>query len=169
MKYTNLVLTGIMGSGKTTVGKLLSAKLNMIFVDTDELIEKKYGKIPELFKKSEDYFRELEHRVVLEVSEMDGAVIATGGGVVKRKDNMAALKRKGIVFFLDRPLENILSDIEISKRPLLKDCKNKLAEIYRERYPMYTESCDVHIKNTSDPENTVSEIIEHWTKLSRNP
>lgn len=165
MRYSNIVLTGIMGSGKTTVGKMLSEKLNMGFIDIDEFIESKYGKIPDLFKRGEEYFREIEHNAVLEISDMDGIVIATGGGVVKREDNIAALKKKGIIFFLDRPLDNILSDIETSNRPLLKDGKNKLIEIYNERYPLYTGTCDVHIRNALSPDDAVSDIIKYWTKL----
>ena len=168
MKHANIVLTGIMGSGKTTVGKLLSEKLNMAFVDTDELIENKYGKIPELFEKGEEYFRKLEHDVVLEVSEMEGVVIATGGGVVKRKDNVDALKRKGVIFFLDRPLDDILSDIKTSSRPLLKNGKGKLVEIYNERYQLYKATCDVHVKNTSGPEEAVADIIKTWIKLGKS-
>lgn len=167
MGRRNIVLTGIMGCGKTTIGRMLSEKLDMEFIDIDEYIERKYGKIHELFKRGEDFFRETEHRAVLEVSEMEGVVIATGGGVVKRRDNMEALKRNGIVFFLDRPVEKILSDIETSTRPLLKDGKEKLAEIYRERYPLYTANCDVHIKNTSNPEKAVSEIIGCWTEFCK--
>ena len=154
-----------MGCGKTTIGKMLSEKLNMGFVDIDRFIEGKYGKIPDLFKKGENYFREIEHNAVLEVSDMEGFVIATGGGVVKREDNIALLKRKGIVFFLDRPLDNILSDIKISNRPLLKEGTNKLIEIYHERYPLYTATCDVHIKNASTPEKAVSDILGHWAEL----
>ncbi|HEY8421883.1 MAG TPA: shikimate kinase [Thermoclostridium sp.] len=166
MRYSNIVLTGIMGCGKSTIGRMLSEKLSMGFVDIDDYIEKKYGKIPELFKKGEDYFREIEHNAVLEISDMDGFVIATGGGVVKRADNIAALKKKGIIFFLDRPLDYILSDIKTSNRPLLKDGKNKLIEIYHERYPLYTGTCDVHVKNTSGPEKAVSDIINCWIKLT---
>ena len=165
MKHANIVLTGIMGSGKTTVGKLLSEKLNMAFVDTDELIENKYGKIPELFEKGEEYFRKLEHDVVLEVSEMEGVVIATGGGVVKRKDNVDALKRKGVIFFLDRPLDDILADIKTSNRPLLKSGKERLAEIYNERYHLYKTTCDVHINNSSCPDKAASDIIKIWFEL----
>ncbi len=168
MKYFNIVLTGIMGCGKTTIGKMLSERLNMGFADTDEFIEKEYGKIPEIFKNGEAHFRELEHKIVLKVSDMEGVVIATGGGVVKREDNIAALKRKGIIFFIDRPLENILADIKTSDRPLIKDGKDKLAGIFHERYPLYTGTCNVHIKNTSTPEKAVTEIMDHWMKLRNN-
>ncbi|AGC68288.1 shikimate kinase AroK [Thermoclostridium stercorarium subsp. stercorarium DSM 8532] len=168
MKYSNIVLTGIMGSGKTTVGRMLAEKLNMGFVDTDWYIEGKYGKIHELFEKGEDYFREIEHKAVLEISEMEGVVIATGGGVVKRQDNVYALKKKGIIFFLDRPLKNILSDIETSGRPLLKNGKEKLIEIYHERYPLYTATCDVHINNSATPDKAVSEIIDYWLNIGKN-
>lgn len=168
MGYSNIVLTGIMGCGKTTIGKMLSEKLKMDFVDIDEVIEKKHGKIPELFERGEDYFREIEHKTVLEVSDRDGVVIATGGGVVKRQDNIFALKRKGIIFFLDRPLDDILSDIKTSSRPLLKNGKGKLVEIYNERYQLYKATCDVHVKNTSGPKEAVADIIKTWIKLGKS-
>lgn len=167
MKYTNIVLTGIMGCGKTTIGKMVSEKLNMSFINLDKYIEEKYGRIAELFKKGEDYFREIEHKAIQEISDYSGYVIATGGGVIKRKDNITALKRKGIIFFIDRPLENILTDIKTSTRPLLKEGKSKLIEIYNERYKLYTESCDVHIMNISTLQETASGIIQHWNKLNK--
>lgn len=167
MRYSNIVLTGIMGCGKTTLGKMLAKRLNMGFIDIDKFIEDKYGKIPELFKKGENYFREIEHSAVLEISDREGFVIATGGGVVIREDNISALKRKGIIFFIDRPLDKILSDIDTSGRPLLKDGKDKLTEIYQERYPLYTGTCDVHIINAAGPEKAVSDIIDHWTKFGK--
>lgn len=166
MIYSNIVLTGIMGCGKTTIGKMVSEKLNMRFIDIDEYIEEKYGKISDIFKKGEDYFREIEHNAVIEISDMDDVVIATGGGVVKRQENIIALKRKGIIFFLDRPLDNILSDIETSSRPLIKDRKSSLVEIFHERYPLYTETCDIHIKNAESLENAVLKITKYWTKIS---
>ena len=76
MKH-NIVLTGIMGCGKTTIGKIVSEKLNMRFIDIDEYIEQMHGKISEIFLKGEDYFRNIEHNSVLDISKMHNVVIAT--------------------------------------------------------------------------------------------
>ena len=161
MKH-NIVLTGIMGCGKTTIGKIVSEKLNMRFIDIDEYIEQMHGKISEIFLKGEDYFRNIEHNSVLDISKMHNVVIATGGGVVKRQDNINALKENGIIFFVDRPLDNILEDIDISERPLLKNGKKEIIKIFNERYPLYKRTCDIHIVNTTTLNDAASSIIESW-------
>lgn len=161
MKDKNIVLTGIMGCGKTTIGRMLAEKLSVEFIDLDRYIEDKWGSITGLFEKGEEYFRDIESLAVGEVSGKNGVVIATGGGVVKRMENVAALKKNGIIFFIDRPLKDILSDVDTSERPLLKEGKDKLVHIFNERYNLYISTCDVHIKNTSDIESVISEIIEY--------
>lgn len=161
MKGKNIVLTGIMGCGKTTIGRMLAEKLSVEFIDLDEYIEEKWGSISELFNKGEEYFRDIESKAVREVSEKKGIVIATGGGAVKRIENVDALKKNGIIFFIDRPLENILSDIDISERPLIKEGKEKLVRIFNERYELYKSTCDVHVKNTGDIHSVISEIIAY--------
>jgi shikimate kinase len=161
MKNKNIVLTGIMGCGKTTIGRLLAEKLCIEFIDLDRYIEEKWGCINELFQKGEEYFRDIESQSVVEVSNKDGVVIATGGGVVKRMKNVAALKKNGIIFFIDRPLEDILSDIDTSERPLLKEGKERLIQIFKERYSLYISTCDVHIKNNGDIQPVVDDIIRN--------
>ncbi len=158
----NIVLTGIMGCGKTTIGKMLSDKLNMRFIDIDEYIEQKYGKIAEIFLKGEEYFRDVEHDAVVDISQMQNGVIATGGGVVKRQDNIASLKKNGIIFFIDRPIEHIIEDVDISTRPLLKNGRNEITKIFNERYPLYKKTCDIHIMNTTSLQDAASCIIDWW-------
>jgi shikimate kinase len=162
MKNKNIVLTGIMGCGKTTIGRMLAEKLCIEFIDLDRYIEEKWGSITELFQKGEEYFRDIESLAVSEVSGKNGVVIATGGGVVKRMENVAALKKNGIIFFIDRPLENILSDVDISDRPLLKEGKERLIQIFNERYNLYISTCDVHIRNTKDIQTITGEIIGYF-------
>jgi len=159
MKNKNIVLTGIMGCGKTTIGRMLAEKLCVGFIDLDMYIEEKWGSINELFEKGEEYFRDIESKAVIEVSGKSGVVIATGGGVVKRNENIAALKKNGIIFFVDRPLEDILSDVDISERPLLKEGREKLIQIFRERYNLYISTCDIHIRNIKDIQTVTDEII----------
>jgi len=157
----NIVLIGMPGCGKTTIGKILSEKLEFEFIDVDKYIEEKSEKtIPELFKVGESHFRGIEREVIKELGSMDSSVISTGGGVVKDNLNIAALKRNGIIFFIDRPVENIEKDVEISTRPLLKDGPGKLYELLQERYELYKKYCDFHVINDGTLEEVVEKIME---------
>ncbi|MBP7174743.1 MAG: shikimate kinase [Thermoclostridium sp.] len=162
MKVRNIVLIGMMGCGKTTVGKIVAERLKLRFIDLDHYIESKWSSIPALFEKGEEYFRDIETKALKEVSKVDGAVIATGGGVIKRSENIAALKERGILFFLDRPVEDILADIDTDHRPLLKDGKNKLMDLFNERYPLYIKACDIHVRETNTLEDAVNQVIREW-------
>ena len=155
----NIVLIGMPGSGKTTVGEMIAEKLGYKFVDIDSMIEEKYGAIPALFDRGEDYFRECETACAKEAAKMGGAVIATGGGIVTRKENMRALSQTGTVFFLDRPVENILNDIVQETRPLLKDGVGKLYELYDKRIDLYKEYADVIIDSDMDINKVVEDIL----------
>lgn len=156
----NIVLIGMPGSGKTTIGKMLYKKLKFNFVDIDQYIEEKSGKIiPELFSKGEDYFRSLERDAVQKLSREKTLVISTGGGVIKNYLNIEDLKENGIVIFIDRPVENIAQDVEVAHRPLLKDGPHKLYELFHERYGLYKKYCDHHVMNDSDIEETVERIM----------
>lgn len=157
----NIVLIGIMGCGKSTIGRLLAEKNSMQFIDTDEYIEKKYAPIPELFKVSEEYFRNIEEATIKEVSFLHDAVISCGGGIIKREVNISNLKRNGIIVFIDRPLDSILSDVDISNRPLLKDGKEKLIELFKQRYPLYKKYSNICIENIGTADEAVDIITNH--------
>lgn len=156
----NLVLIGIMGAGKTTIGKLLSKKLNYKYIDTDEYIEKQNNMtINEMFKISENHFREKEKEAIKSISKFDDTIISCGGGVVKNRENIKFLKRNGIIFYIDRPVEMILNNIDCSKRPLLKDNKNKLYDIFNERKDLYEKAADYHILNDGSEEECIAKIL----------
>lgn len=155
----NLVLIGMPGCGKTTIGKILSSRLNMNFIDLDEYIEKSSSStIPEIFKKGEEYFRDLESKAVEEVAKEKSSIISTGGGVVKRKSNMSILKENGIIVFIDRPLEDIINDINTETRPLLKNNEEEINRLFNERYDIYRKYCDF-IVNNRDIDTVVNDII----------
>ena len=139
----NVVLTGMPGSGKSTIGKILALELGFEFFDTDELIVKKTGKtIPEIFSSvGESGFRKIEKEVIFEISSVQGAVISTGGGAVLDVENINMLKENGRVYFIDRDINSIVAT---SDRPLSSN-RADLEKRYRERYPVYTERCDKHI------------------------
>lgn len=157
-KFINIVLIGMPGSGKTTISKLLSEKLNMEVLDTDLLIvQKEQREIPDIFAKDgEKYFRETEKEIIKEVSLNHEKIISTGGGVILNKENVLNLKANGIIIYLDRDIDNIVKDFE--NRPLAKN-KNDLVKLYNERIDLYKSSADYSIDNNSDIEETVNKII----------
>lgn len=127
----NIVLLGFMGTGKTSVGKILAGRLGRIFLDTDVLIEKEVGApVREIFATSgEASFREVEARTVALVSLMDGAVISTGGGAPLREDNVKELERNGVTVCLTATPETILERLkdETGVRPLLQGSDPRMA------------------------------------------
>lgn len=157
----NIVLIGMMGCGKTTISHLLAERFQMPVVDVDEYIENQYHMtIPEMFEISEDYFRQCEQACCEIIGEWEGFVISTGGGVIKNIKNIEALKKNGIVIYIDRPVEHILRDIDTQSRPLLKDGATLLYDLYQQRHHLYLKACDYRIENTSSLGNVVDEIIE---------
>lgn len=153
----NIVLIGMPGSGKTTVGKALSEKFEKVFVDTDDLIKEKYGDISGIFRNyGEDYFRDIEEEIVKKAAYESGCVIATGGGAILRKDNILRLRQNGKVFFLDRPLEDILPTDD---RPLSRD-REALQKRYNERYGIYKAAADEIISVDGSIDDTVRKIME---------
>ena len=152
----NIVLIGMPSSGKSTIGGEIAKRLGRDFYDTDELVEEKTGmKIPNLIELSgEENFRDTECEVVKEVSKKTGVVIATGGGVILREENVNALRQNGKIYFLDRPLEKL---VPTEERPLTSNME-ALAKKYNERYDIYVKSSDVKIDASGDI-NTVSDSI----------
>ncbi|MDP4177675.1 MAG: shikimate kinase [Bacillota bacterium] len=157
----NIALIGILGCGKTTVGKALSEKSGIAFIDLDEYIEKKYNTtINEIFKQGEDVFRKMETEALKEVSTNIPSIISTGGGVIKKQENMEILKENSIIIFINRPIDNIAADIDISFRPLLAEGPSKLYSLYKERYPLYKKYADYEIINDKDVDSIVNEIMK---------
>ncbi len=152
----NIVLIGMPGCGKSTIGAKLAELTGKRFVDTDALIVQKAGKsIPEIFAdEGEGAFRALEHQVVCEVGAAHGQVIATGGGVVTRPENQYPLEQNGSIVWLQRPLERLATD----GRPLSR--ANRLADMYRVRESLYRAFADVQIPNDGTPDEVAARILE---------
>ncbi len=157
----NIVLTGMPGSGKSTVGKALAQAMNREFIDSDVEIVKRAGcEITEIFKKvGEHGFRDLESAVIADIANnAQGAVIATGGGAILRQENVRALQRSGRIYFLNRDIEKILPTED---RPLSRD-REALEARFHERYPKYLATCDCEIITCEDLAHTVSSIQEDF-------
>lgn len=157
---TNIVLIGMTGSGKTTIGQKLSHRLSLSFVDVDKYIEQKSDKsIPELFDKGEECFRQLESKACKEIaSNTRYAVISCGGGVILRQENITALKKHGWIIFIDRPIEDIVEDIQTEHRPLLEDGVERIYQLAKERTKLYHAGADFVVKNDSTIDETVEKI-----------
>lgn len=157
----NILLIGMMGSGKTTLGKILSEKLSYEFIDMDNYIEEiSNNTIANLFKESEESFRNWETESCRRLSKRNRTVISAGGGVIKKDINMKLFKDNSITIFIDRPIENILKDIEISKRPLLSNGKEVLYKLKEERYNLYNKYCDYRVENKGTIEEVVNLILD---------
>jgi len=147
----NIVLIGFMGCGKTTVGENLAFKLNYSFIDSDKEIQRQAAiTISEIFELyGEDYFRQLENTTIKTICKFKRQVIATGGGTIKSKDNIDALKKEGIILYLKASAEHIYNNIkDDSSRPLLQ-CENKLERIkdlLSQRENLYEMYCDMAIE-----------------------
>jgi shikimate kinase len=141
----NIVLAGMMGTGKTAVGVYLAGLLKVPFYDVDTLIEQEAGmSIPEIFeKKGEAYFRALERQVVTRVSEREGCVIATGGGTIVDPENLRLLRRSGEVICLTATPERIFERVERAEhRPLLRhqDTLHRIRELMALRASSYAQA-----------------------------
>ncbi|MBQ7700315.1 MAG: shikimate dehydrogenase [Clostridia bacterium] len=154
----NTVLTGMPGSGKSTVGRLLAEKTGKTFIDTDEELTKKIGNIADFINKNgEAAFRDEETAVIKAVvADTRGAVIATGGGAVLREENVRALRENGVICYIDRRLSLIEPD---GSRPLSSDRKALKAR-YLERRGIYEKTCDHRVINNIRPEEAVRRIMK---------
>jgi len=156
----NIVLIGMPGCGKSTVGQLLADRLGRKFVDADKCIEALAGKtIPEIFAdEGEEKFRSLETQVLAELGKKTCIVIATGGGCVTRQENYPHLHQNGKIVWLCREIHRLPTD----GRPLSQ--QNKLAHMYRIRKPLYEAFADMAVSNNQSVEQTVDEILAQITR-----
>jgi shikimate dehydrogenase len=162
----NIALIGMPASGKTSVGKVLSEKLQKTFVDSDdEIVKAENKKIPEIFEEfGEDYFRNIEKNVIKELSMLNSQVVSTGGGAILNSENIENLKANSRIYFLDRPLDMLITT---SDRPLSSN-RVDLEKRYNERYELYKSSADVIIDGGKTVEEVAKIIEEDFYEYSCN-
>ena len=168
----NIALIGLMGSGKTTIGRELAKALEMKFIDIDSIITTRENRnIVDIFNdEGEEYFRKLERTIIDEESKKNNIVISTGGGVIIDNNNIKNLRKTSYVIYLDSSLECIYERVKNGKkRPLLNDIDDlykKIEELYEQRNWLYKISCDftVEIVLESSIQDTVDIIKEAYIK-----
>ena len=151
----NILLIGMPGCGKTTVGKALAQKLGRPLADVDEAIVAQAGcSIPEIFaKEGEEGFRAREHRALVQIAKESGQVISAGGGIVTRPENRDPMEENSVVVWLRRDLHKLPTD----GRPVSQSVPRE--ELYRRRAPLYEAAAQVTVDNNGTVEDTVDEII----------
>ena len=158
-QVTNIILIGMPGSGKSTVGRAVAKALGRTFYDADAVIEERAGRsIPEIFaEEGEAAFRALEHQVLSDLGRRNGVVIATGGGAVCFDRNLPPLWENGRVYCLQRPVDTLPT----AGRPL-STSRQRLVEMERERAPFYRRAAQVMVDNSGPLKRTVAAILEDF-------
>jgi len=156
---TRIFLIGLMGAGKTTVGRMLAQRLGLVFVDSDQEIEREQGcSIAELFARGgEAGFRAIEAKMIDRLTRRANIVLATGGGAVLRADNRKALRERGTVVYLRASADDLAHRLRNDRsRPLLQqgDARAKLHELFRVRDPLYRETAHF-VLDTGRPSATL--------------
>ena len=164
----NIVLIGMMGSGKSTVGGLLAKRLNRPLVDTDAAIEARQGcSIPDIFAQDgEARFRALEAELCHELSSREGLIIACGGGLPLQDQAIAALRLNGLVFWLDRDPGQTYDALDVSGRPLAQAGREDFLARYAVRAPIYGRWADHRIDCADGPQEAADSIFHIYSEVS---
>lgn len=168
MPRTNIVLIGMPGSGKSTVGRLLAERLFLRFADTDAMVEAQHGIIQTLFDTlGEPAFREMELQAARQTAARQNTVISTGGGIVQTAPAINALKETGIVVYVDRPLEILLAEVDIWGRPLLAGGRQQLITLFNRRRALYQQYADITVVNNGSAQQCADEIIRKLEEMKK--
>lgn len=169
----NIILVGMMGAGKTTIGKLLASRTGKQFIDSDHEIQRRTGvRIPVIFEiEGEAGFRKRESEVLHDITEQQNIVLATGGGAILHPDNRALLRKHGTVIYLCAPVGELQRRTRRDKnRPLLQteDLRARLTELYTQRDPLYRETAHVVIDSGRQGVRTlVQKLLQKLQQYTR--
>ncbi|MCI8526209.1 MAG: shikimate kinase [Oscillospiraceae bacterium] len=163
----SIILTGMMGCGKSTCGRCLSERLGRELVDTDAVIVRQAGKsISDIFaQEGEAAFRDLETAVCRELAGRDELVVAAGGGLVLRRENVELLKRRGVVVFLNRPAAEIFDSTSMAGRPLAQNGRAAFLETFAAREPVYRAAADVIVEEFATVSDTVRTLLAQLARM----
>ena len=163
----NVILCGMMGAGKTTIGIKIAELTGRRWYDTDGCIVDKHGKISDIFEYyGEAHFRKLETEIVKELSQKDGLVISSGGGLVLKKENNELLQRNGKIVFLRATVETLAKRLKVDgERPLLQtsteSIRQRLERLLKERMPVYEHVADLIVDvDGKTPEEIAKEVVQ---------
>ncbi|MBR6050833.1 MAG: type II 3-dehydroquinate dehydratase [Clostridia bacterium] len=158
----NIVLIGMPGCGKSVVGNTVASLLGRRFIDVDNVIEQRYGSVPYVLKEKGEYgFRNIEQRVIADISKQTGIVIAVGGGSVTRRENIDALKANGRLFFIDRSPELI----SLSNKEPLSSSRLASMALYSQRYSVYRDVADARVDGDESIKDVANSVIMKFRRV----
>ena len=160
LSKTNIVLTGMPSSGKSTLGEKIAKELDREFIDTDIIIKEKTNMDLGTYieQKGEERFRKIESEVIKEIADKVGVVISTGGGAILNEENVDNLKLYGKIFFLNRNIDDLMPSED---RPLTKT-KDQLEKVYNKRLPIYKKTCDEEIEFDKNIDKEVKKVLDKF-------
>ncbi len=171
----HIFLIGMPGCGKSSLGKKSASYLGLNYVDTDQRIERVFGMpTSQVFQVyGEQAFRNAETNMLIHLTREPGALVSTGGGTVLRPQNLSIMRNHGIIVLIDRPLEQIMGDIKLNRRPLLAEKGlSEVERLYYERMPIYREAADVVLDNSRGyfpGVNGLERLIQTFVNIPRRP
>lgn len=173
MQAENIYLIGLMGAGKTTIGRQLARTLSVPFYDSDKAIEESTGvDIPTIFEfEGEQGFRDREQKMIQQLTQMEGIILATGGGAILREENCKLLKENGFIVYLQCSVARILERTRRdTQRPLLKtaNLRERIETLFVQREPLYLSCADYKIDTgIMQSKAVVNHILEEYRSVNR--
>jgi len=171
----HIFIIGMPGCGKSSLGKKVAANMNLPYVDTDQRIEQAFGcPTSQIFERyGEQAFRNAETNTLIQLTRETGSLVSTGGGMVMRENNREIMRNHGIIVLVDRPLEEIMGDIKLNRRPLLaQKGLPEVKRLYHERIDTYRSIADVVLDNSHGYHagvNGMEKLIRTLFNIPANP